>query len=65
MAELEPISMMIDEERGTFMKARITVEEFNMSLLDVVFFHGGSEYVVTESRTKDGFNFRLLLKKRG
>ncbi|NOZ77155.1 MAG: hypothetical protein GXO65_05695 [Euryarchaeota archaeon] len=64
MGELEPLALVVDEEKGTFLKARVTVKEFTMSLMDVIFYLDGREYVVTESRTEDGFNFRLLLKRR-
>jgi hypothetical protein len=64
MGDLKPLALVVDEEKGTFLKARITVGEFTMTLKDVIFYHGGCEYVVTESRTEDGFNFRILLKRR-
>ena len=61
---VETFEWFVREGQGSFLRARVTIEEFQMNLEDVLLIHGETEFIVVESRTQDGFVFDVILKKK-
>ena len=61
---IETFEWFVREGQGSFLRARVTMEEFQMNLKDVLVIHDETEFIVVESRTQDGFVFDVVLKKK-
>lgn len=61
---IETFEWFVREGQGSFLRARVTMEEFQMNLHEVLVIHNGTEFMVVESRTEDGFVFDVILKKK-